>query len=368
MSLATPTLAAAVCAGPPSTPGADAPPKIHFTPTSPPKFRVPPPKTSDQILASEGLVGSKREADAAREAGQLWAVSLDLEGELEGWLVREAAAASLRLERDAKIEAGLRDQVAARAADIECWGFDRIAEAEEIAAKLHLNPPLVRARLWTLHHGCEVIARRWIALNAVLKAGGAWDEAQRSLAMDLLGTPRATRAGADPLRIKGLEGEALRARCIELAQAEFLIASTRMRTVTLKHEMNARAVAMAGEPAAADARLKAVRRRQGADRSTIKWALREQKSIGKARRKADADHEAIMRPLSMKPEPRQPRQPRLTEADLDAVDADFESVLEAVDGPSAERSHGPPRRPPLPRQQPLNRKARLAAAARERRA
>jgi hypothetical protein len=84
-----------------------------------------------------------------------------------------------------------------RHADRAClaWDLDRKAEAEELAARLPKDPGKVSAALEATRYGCEVMAARWEALGRIMEYAGAWDEAQRSMALDLLGVHPALRVG-----------------------------------------------------------------------------------------------------------------------------------------------------------------------------
>jgi hypothetical protein len=76
-----------------------------------------------------------------------------------------------------------------------CWDDDRKKIAEDLGAKLSLDPSRVAQALRTTRFGAEWMLVRWEGLRATAAGQGAWDEDERSLAFDLLGTPRVLRKG-----------------------------------------------------------------------------------------------------------------------------------------------------------------------------
>jgi hypothetical protein len=79
------------------------------------------------------------------------------------------------------------------------WDEDRFLEAEVVAKHLGANPPLVVRQLEATSHGCTVMIGRWSRLGEALDANQAWSDAERSLALDLLGLPADLRSGRTPL-------------------------------------------------------------------------------------------------------------------------------------------------------------------------
>src|SRR5262249_14133907 len=55
---------------------------------------------------------------------------------------------------------------------------------------------LVTRQLQQTAQGCELLVERWDLLVHILDVSGAWDDAQHSLALDLLGVPAELRNGA----------------------------------------------------------------------------------------------------------------------------------------------------------------------------
>src|SRR5260370_41549208 len=77
-----------------------------------------------------------------------------------------------------------------------CWDQDRRLEAEDLAARLRRDPSRNALKLQRTSQGCALMIARWQALGRILRETGTWTEAQRSLALDLLGVPPELRAGA----------------------------------------------------------------------------------------------------------------------------------------------------------------------------
>jgi hypothetical protein len=108
-------------------------------------------------------------------------------------LVGRMALDDLRSERCRVLYAVLINRHAGRACD--AWDLDRRAEAEELATRLPRDPGRVSAALRATRHGCELMIERWEALGVIIGHAGGWDEAQRSMALDLLGVHPALRVG-----------------------------------------------------------------------------------------------------------------------------------------------------------------------------
>jgi hypothetical protein len=148
-------------------------------------------------LAGNGLVLPDEEQNEVLRRCAEWNSPLRPWDSFDCWLVERIAIYTLRLDRCALHESTLRTRRAQRAGD--CWDADRRADAEELGARLGKRPELVCHQLKRTAHGCDWLIGRWEALVAVLEAGAAWDDAQRSLALDLLGIPTGLRTASSPL-------------------------------------------------------------------------------------------------------------------------------------------------------------------------
>src|SRR4051812_28163733 len=112
----------------------------------------------------------------------------------EEWLVGQMALASARLDRCAELAiADLRRSVDRASL---CWDDDRRKAVEDLAARLPKDPSRVAQALGRSRQGTDWLIGRWEGLGEALDANGAWDEAQRRLAFDLLGVAPELRNGS----------------------------------------------------------------------------------------------------------------------------------------------------------------------------
>src|SRR5262249_30231809 len=114
------------------------------------------------------------------------------------YLVGEMALAGAQLERCAQLDRIDLQRCMDRAAPA-CWKQDRALAAEELGAELAKAPRRVRRALLKTVQGLDWLIDHWTALGGIAKKAGAWDEAQRRLALDLLGVPHELRANGDAL-------------------------------------------------------------------------------------------------------------------------------------------------------------------------
>src|SRR5206468_1052467 len=80
--------------------------------------------------------------------------------------------------------------------------------AEALAARLARDPARVSRQWRATRQGCDLLIERWEALGRALDRLGAWDEAQQSLALDLLGVPAVARAD-EPRLVAGADRAAM---------------------------------------------------------------------------------------------------------------------------------------------------------------
>jgi hypothetical protein len=154
---------------------------------------------SRQNALKHGLTGADvvqpaEEAPERERRNASWGAVLKPRNLLETWIVNQVVSASLRLERCARLETAQRGLRVERAAC--CWPTDRRLEVERLAARLagDTSPALIVTELSGSSQGCDWLIARWRALEAALAEQGHWDDAQRSLAFDLLGVPVAERS------------------------------------------------------------------------------------------------------------------------------------------------------------------------------
>ena len=138
------------------------------------------------------------------------------ETEFERTLVEQMAVDSVRIDRCQAAYLALCDGHANRAS--LCWDEDRRVEAEEIAARLGRDPARTARRLEQTRHGCEVLIERWEGLGRILRGAGDWDDSQRSMALNLLGTPLELRVGTTA--VDPPEGDQAEAKVFRLLLVE----------------------------------------------------------------------------------------------------------------------------------------------------
>jgi hypothetical protein len=69
------------------------------------------------------------------------------------------------------------------------WDIDQTEAAAELARGLSKNPGLVRVQLSQTPHGAALQVDYWTRLGVAIERAGAWTDAQRHMALDLLGVP-----------------------------------------------------------------------------------------------------------------------------------------------------------------------------------
>ncbi len=156
-------------------------------------------------------------------AGEFY-MSLRPQNLYHAWLVDQVAITSLRIDREGRVERRLRDRVALRAELF--WDDDRRLEAEELSDRLAAAPSKVVNLLRRTPQGCDWMIARWSRLARVADLAGSWDDAQTSLAFDLLGTRPDERSGRP--------GEAIDAEGRPIEPAETLAALARREVAALQ--------------------------------------------------------------------------------------------------------------------------------------
>ena len=221
-------------------------------------------------LASETLILPDEESDLVAARMLAWGPALDPRDDYECWLVEEVALSSVRIDRCRAVEKAQRNRQARRAA--ERWDEDRREEAENLGKALHKCPELVQRKLRRTPHGCDWLIARWEALGAAIEAKGDWDDAQKALAIDLLGTPIEFRDL--PTLLSGDKAALVRDRIASLETYE--------EGVLLRLDAMDRAAAEAGIGPVEDRSIVLAKRYEAASIRRMKWA-REQLLEGKPR-------------------------------------------------------------------------------------
>jgi hypothetical protein len=171
---------------------------------------------TSQNARTHGLSGSTVSSVIATAADRAyledrkarWRVDFDPRGEEEEWLFEVVVAESIRIER-------CRDAFFALCADhghraSTQWDADRRREADDLAAKLGKSPHTIARRLEETPQGADLKIELWRGLSASLERHKTWTDAQRSLALDLLGVRPELRDAATP--VDPAEGDAFEAR------------------------------------------------------------------------------------------------------------------------------------------------------------
>ena len=136
-------------------------------------------------MAGAGVVLPDEETALVARRVESWGRSLRPQNEHEDWLVEQAALESVRIDRCVVRERVVLCERSSRAEF--SWEIDRRLDAEKLANRLARQPGVVRLQLLATPQGCDLLIERWEALRAALAPGKPWDEANREIALDLLG-------------------------------------------------------------------------------------------------------------------------------------------------------------------------------------
>ncbi len=102
------------------------------------------------------------------------------------WMVEQISLTTVRIEHNGRMERRHRDREALRAEHF--WDDDRRDDAIKLGERLASNPEFIANQLKRTPHGCDWMIDRWSRLARIADVDKVWDDAQRSLAFDLLGT------------------------------------------------------------------------------------------------------------------------------------------------------------------------------------
>jgi hypothetical protein len=144
-------------------------------------------------LAGEGIVLDDSDTQAVAERLDAWRGDFGPLAGHQEWLYERMVVASVRIDRCTREQSMVQSYQAERART--CWNADRQLEAGEIAAGLSRRPSLVVRRLGRTRQGCEWMIEQWGELGLVHRVNLEWNEAQTSVALDLLGLDPALRDG-----------------------------------------------------------------------------------------------------------------------------------------------------------------------------
>ena len=122
-----------------------------------------------------------------------WLTDLNPQDEIERAMVKGIAIAESQIDRARVMEAAMRQSRVDRAENH--WTQDQQLEVQRLADKLPKakTPGLIVAELRQTPAGCDWLIERWQELDRALDLKEDWNDECRTMAFDLLGTPRAMR-------------------------------------------------------------------------------------------------------------------------------------------------------------------------------
>ncbi|MEO6807549.1 MAG: hypothetical protein ABI353_00350 [Isosphaeraceae bacterium] len=189
-------------------------------------------------------------------------------GPYEEWLIGQVAINTALIDRCAEVSIAELQRLASRAS--LCWDQDRQLAVTALVSKLSKDPSRTVANLRTTKHGVAWLIERWDDLGEALRRSGLWDDAQRTLAFDLLGIPHTLRSCS---RILPMD-----------ADRNTLTTLVDQQLTTLRHELSEalealdegdRELAELGIPIKEDAQTQRQQRYEGRYQRSLHWALAE---------------------------------------------------------------------------------------------
>jgi hypothetical protein len=253
------------------------------------------------------VVFSDDMAEAIRQRKAMLTEQFRPSTEYQRSLISDMAVARVKLDRAEELMPGNCDRVVKRALDF--WDQDRKTAALNLAARLPKDPARYAHVLAGTKHGAALMIERWDSLAHVARSCGHWDEAQRRMALDLLGIPGVLEAGCTAIAPAG-DKEALVA--LATAQAEQL--RTRIAEVLEDQDAQDQADTIAGlrAPTDADTRLLRTYERQARrdyDRAHAEMLRVQAEAAAAAREQAERERQRQYQdpstPPTVPPEERQ---------------------------------------------------------------
>jgi hypothetical protein len=274
----------------------------------------------------------------------------------QAWLTDDAARSTLRLDRCARIERRERDRIALRAERF--WDDDRRAEAEDQGARLAEDPSRTVERLRRTPQGCDWLIRRWAWLAHEADRAQSWSDTHKALAFDLLGTPRDLRT-ADPGLVLDGDGRAASETTDPASVARREIAALRARRLDVADaDALDRNLAMADMSEQATPELRRLRRHENTLHKRLRWTL-HQLQVEPRHFRPNPDLQHLYEP---EPEPEAEPEPEPTPVPPTTA-APPEPEAEPAPAPVAIQGPAPARRP-----EPALLKAQARRQAKRRRA
>jgi hypothetical protein len=139
------------------------------------------------------VVFSDDMAEAIRQRKAMLTEQFQPQTEYQHTLISDMAVARVKLDRAEELMPGNCDRVVERA--LNFWDHDQKTAAVNLAARLPKDPARFAHMLAGTKHGAALMIERWDALARIARSCGDWDQAQRRMALDLLGIPSALEAG-----------------------------------------------------------------------------------------------------------------------------------------------------------------------------
>jgi hypothetical protein len=259
-------------------------------------------------LTGSGTVLVEGDEKALEDRFQAYTAEFQPESPHEFVLVAEMALDDVRMKRCGKLFDILCDGYATRAQ--LCWDQDRRLEAEDLAARLRHDPSRIALRLQRTAQGCALMIERWEALGRIFRETAKWSEAQRSLALDLLGVPTDLREGRTPVDARETLPPA-DARAFRLGVVDTEIARLTQRKEEILDPLDAdeRAIAEAGIGAEVTPALQRLHRYESACWRRYSKALKYFTDRNRKRQPAEAPGPPEPRPTAP-PAPAPVRGPR----------------------------------------------------------
>jgi hypothetical protein len=187
--------------------------------------------------------------------------------DLEIMLIAAMARAAAKIDHAEKLKIIDVERCMERA--VYAWDDDRMHHIHDLAGHLSSDCERVARALSWSKQGVEYLARHWRGLRETLAATGGWDEAQKSLAFDLLGIRQEHRAGCPRLR-----PDADTAELAQLVESELARLQKRLDDFLLALDEADQAAAAVGMPVEEDGITKQLRRYELEARSQYNSAKR----------------------------------------------------------------------------------------------
>jgi hypothetical protein len=147
------------------------------------------------------IVFSDDMAKAIRERKAMLTEQFQPRTEYQHSLIVDMAVARVKLDRVEEVLPANCDRAVERG--LSYWDDDQKMLALKLETRLHKDPARFAHVLAGTKQGAALMIERWEALAHIARACGGWDDAQRWLALDLLGVPIELQPGSAALAPPG---------------------------------------------------------------------------------------------------------------------------------------------------------------------